>query len=224
MINIKIKKTNNKEGIIINNFHKNILFKINENNCWECYNYATTKDGYPIFKHNNKMTTIARWICENIKNFDMTDMVVRHCCDNPKCINPSHLDFGTRQDNVTDMVIRKRNYCKIEDEKILKTIELYNSGIAQKTISNVLNIDKRYVSRIITGKIWSNLTGIIYKKVKNKSKIQSNKKYITWSKNAKKWRVMIRVKNKMIHLGYFDNIDEAKQIRDKFIKNKQAAV
>ena len=35
---------------------------------------------------------------------------------------------------------------------------------------------------------------------------------------------MICVKNEMIHLGYFDNIDEAKQIRDKFIKNKQAAV
>jgi hypothetical protein len=35
-------------------------------------------------------------------------MVVRHHCDNPCCVNPSHLDWGTPKDNYDDMVSRGR--------------------------------------------------------------------------------------------------------------------
>lgn len=36
-------------------------------------------------------------------------MVIRHTCDNPRCINPEHLVAGTPQDNMDDKV--KRNRC-----------------------------------------------------------------------------------------------------------------
>lgn len=35
--------------------------------------------------------------------------VVRHTCDNPRCINPAHLVGGTQKDNVADMYSRGRN-------------------------------------------------------------------------------------------------------------------
>lgn len=35
-------------------------------------------------------------------------LVIRHKCDNPRCANPSHLEIGTQQDNVTDRVVRGR--------------------------------------------------------------------------------------------------------------------
>lgn len=34
--------------------------------------------------------------------------IVRHSCDNPPCINPSHLSEGTQADNVADAVSRGR--------------------------------------------------------------------------------------------------------------------
>lgn len=37
--------------------------------------------------------------------------VIRHKCDNPACINPSHLEIGTQKDNMKDA--EKRNRAKI---------------------------------------------------------------------------------------------------------------
>lgn len=56
--------------------------------------------------------------------------VVRHKCDNPRCINPEHLELGTYRDNIHDMLSRKRNRtivplgerhggCKLSDEDVL---------------------------------------------------------------------------------------------------------
>ncbi len=36
-------------------------------------------------------------------------MVVRHTCDNPKCVNPKHLLVGTQLENANDARMRGRN-------------------------------------------------------------------------------------------------------------------
>lgn len=53
--------------------------------------------------------------------------VVRHTCDNPRCINPEHLIPGTIADNNTDRADRGRNadvrgvlnpQCKLDDHEV----------------------------------------------------------------------------------------------------------
>lgn len=59
----------------------------------------------------------------------------RHKCDNPRCINPEHLEDGTPADNSSDMVKRGRS---LRGEKHLQ---------AKLTEADVDAIRKRYVKR-----------------------------------------------------------------------------
>jgi hypothetical protein len=50
------------------------------------------------------------------------------------------------------------------------------------------------------------------------SKNTSGVKGVCWHKHAKKWHARIKIDGKLIHLGCFDNIDDAKLARQKKAK------
>jgi hypothetical protein len=62
-----------------------------------------------MFTRGNKKWSIARWMYTQHKETIPPNMVIRHKCDNPKCINPDHLELGTPYDNSADMVARGRS-------------------------------------------------------------------------------------------------------------------
>jgi hypothetical protein len=80
-----------------------------------------------------------------------------HSCDNPPCINPAHLRWGTSEENIADMVLRDRcgtlthqqvtfirqNYTGMRGEKVRLAREL---GVSKTTIGNAIN-----------GKTWKNI-------------------------------------------------------------------
>ena len=78
----------------------------------DCINWSKSlgHNGYAITTRNNKTYRAHRLVyCDyhGIDHSDIKGMVVRHTCDNRKCINPEHLVIGTHQDNMDDM--KKRN-------------------------------------------------------------------------------------------------------------------
>ncbi len=78
----------------------------------DCINWSKSlgHNGYGLTTRNNKTYRAHRLAyCDyhGIDHSDIKGMVVRHTCDNRKCINPEHLVIGTHQDNMDDM--KKRN-------------------------------------------------------------------------------------------------------------------
>ncbi len=78
----------------------------------DCINWSKSlgHNGYGLTTRNNKTYRAHRLAyCDyhGIDHSDIKGMVVRHTCDNCKCINPEHLVIGTHQDNMDDM--KKRN-------------------------------------------------------------------------------------------------------------------
>ncbi|HGE8482379.1 HNH endonuclease signature motif containing protein [Serratia marcescens] len=89
---------------------------------------------------------------------DIKGLVVRHKCDNPRCINPNHLEIGTIRDNNLDCVKRGRHpmpNAKIDREKAERIRAEYGTGqYTQKQIGEKYNISRTQVGGIIRREQW----------------------------------------------------------------------
>lgn len=81
----------------------------------ECVLWDRSPDnrGYGIFQirfNKKKYSNVAHRVSYQLYyNKELSeDIVLRHTCDNPMCINPLHLKEGTHADNVADRVKRGR--------------------------------------------------------------------------------------------------------------------
>jgi len=136
-----------------------ITYDITANGCWECTSHSLNKDGYPMIKG----MTASRYVYKKKYGDIPADIVIRHKCDNRKCINPDHLEIGTQQENIIDISTRKRwpdrsgskNGCaKLNEELILEIIRRLRNFEKQSDIAISLGVSQQIISRIKTGKAW----------------------------------------------------------------------
>lgn len=67
--------------------------------------------GYGVVTLNSKNYRLHRVVycrVNSIKIEEIDGKVIRHTCDNPRCINPDHLVLGSHADNMNDMALRRR--------------------------------------------------------------------------------------------------------------------
>lgn len=118
---------------------------VDEDGCFiwtRCFN----SDGYPRMYGNVK---VHRLIYQKVTGENIDEKVIRHTCDNPKCINPKHLLSGSHQENMMDRDVRGRGYRVVTKDIVLKTKTLLSTKVfTNKEIANIVGIDPRRVSDI----------------------------------------------------------------------------
>ena len=93
---------------------------------------------------------------------------VIHTCDNPSCINPTHLRLGTPKDNSTDMVNKRRSATGEQHGRAKLTWgqvqEIRRIYLRRNRQRNGTALGKRYgvsfstINGIIRGELWKVLT------------------------------------------------------------------
>lgn len=131
--------------------------KVHENGCW-IWTGAKLPEGYGIIYVDGRHINVTRVIMQIACDIEIGNDLVLHKCDNPPCVNPSHLFLGNYKDNAIDMM--KKGRCgvnKLTDDEVLEIRELYPKGQYMKDIANMYNVDISTISLIINRKRWAHL-------------------------------------------------------------------
>lgn len=79
-----------------------------------------------------------------------TKQVIRHKCHNPLCVNPQHLETGTQQQNVDDMIAAGRQgfVRKISTQQ---RKQIQHSKLTLQQLADLYNVSKTTIHRIKKG-------------------------------------------------------------------------
>jgi hypothetical protein len=139
--------------------------------CWEWQGHRT-RMGYGQAWSGRRAEFAHRfaWMIVNgaIPSEGRTDIC--HKCDNPACVNPSHLFLGTTSDNVQDMLRKGRGVvgehargAKLTEAGAREIIRLAHEGWTFKEIAQKFGVSEIQVGRIAHGTSWRRLGGCIPK-------------------------------------------------------------
>jgi hypothetical protein len=97
-------------------------------------------------------------------------LVVMHSCNNPQCINPVHLSYGTTAQNTKDavrdgLILRGSNAvaAKLTEEQVLKIKRLLQyTPNTMKVIADLFGVSIASIKDINRGRSWTHVTNCEY--------------------------------------------------------------
>lgn len=114
--------------------------------------FGSTKNRRRVFAHHAALV---------IHGTPITGIVM-HTCDNPRCVNPSHLTQGTQADNLADMRAKRRhNYgerngmAKLTNQEVVEMRALLASDLSQQEIADRFRVSKQVVKDVKRGRRWA---------------------------------------------------------------------
>ena len=118
--------------------------------------------GYCRIKVDGRMVYAHRAAWELAHGPVPTGSVILHSCDNPSCINVTHLSVGTQRDNVQDMIRKGRadrrgdraNPAKLTWGEVRELRSLDAQGYSRPELSKRFGISKSQVGNIRLNRHW----------------------------------------------------------------------
>lgn len=154
-----------KDEIVYQLFWSKVNLTANIDLCWEWIG-AKSKKGYGNFWFNGKCKHATYLSYYYWNNVFPDGCHVLHKCDNPSCVNPTHLFLGNNNDNVADKVSKGRCSClkgssnpksKTTEADVLEIRKLFASGISRKDIYSKYNLSQSMVNQIISKRFWKHI-------------------------------------------------------------------
>lgn len=155
--------------------------EVDENTGCHIWIRGKDPDGYGRLKSRNKTDRAHRLSYETYVGEIPKGLMVLHKCDNPSCINPSHLFLGDQRENIGDMLRKGRsNYAKgeksgsakLKESDIIRIVSCFVRNVSDRKIAKDFQTTRANVQSIRKGKTWGWLTGLTYESFPRKGKIR----------------------------------------------------
>ena len=141
-----------------------------ENGCM-VWNKSRTKGGYGQKGMNGTKYYTHRLVCEIVHGAPESKQEVLHSCDNPPCCNPNHLAWGTRKQNVADMLAKGRNrsngpsgenhgMSKLTRMDVVEIRILSKNGFVLTDLAKMYGVSAAQIHLIVTRKEWKEVPEI----------------------------------------------------------------
>jgi hypothetical protein len=122
-------------------------------------------DGYYVTKRKRGGPNILlhRLVWERHNGQIPKGIFVCHVCDNPSCINITHLFLGTNSDNMKDMYAKGRgnNYLKNKNPNKKLTLDQVEEirkkiveGLSENELASIYNVHRSNINYIKNNKTW----------------------------------------------------------------------
>lgn len=131
--------------------------KDKENDCWE-WGARMTTGGYGQFWVNGNERAHAVSFVMHHHKVVPDGMVIRHKCDNRRCVNPNHLELGTQLENMADMVQRGRQKTNVlSEEDVYEILDEHHRGKSAYKIAATRRLGTSTVNAILHGRSWKHV-------------------------------------------------------------------
>lgn len=139
--------------------------------CWE-WTAATTEWGYGKLRYSGHDFAAHRCSYEYAYGRIPAGVFVLHACDNPPCVNPSHLFLGSAKDNTQDMLAKGRaarmgavgvanRNAVLTEANVVDIRERFACGATPTELAAEFGITGSNLNRILRGVTWSHVGGPI---------------------------------------------------------------
>lgn len=142
--------------------------------CWEWTGTLQKRpngaESYGLFTVGRKRRVLAHKFSYELAHGPVPpSKVVRHRCDNPKCVRPDHLLVGTQADNLADMRARGRAHfnkfqrgqqhpnAKVDASKVQRIRARRREGLSLAAIGAEFGLHASTVHDIVQGRTWTHV-------------------------------------------------------------------
>lgn len=137
--------------------------------CWPWHGCLVGGRGQMLLRiAGQKKHIYAPRIALELSGIDLRGKFALHRCNNPRCVNPSHLYAGSRSDNTFDAMnagtcgLRKVERgdanlnAKLRESQI-PAIRALSSSLSMQRIADDYGVSRKTISKVLSGQTWGHV-------------------------------------------------------------------